>query len=82
MLLGFGVILLPFMTIGGNAKRIVEYYCIFLIFAIPGVIYGIKDERIKKIVSFAVALGVMGMFWWSITADGYNIIPYVPIWSK
>lgn len=76
MLVGLGMVLLPFMTIGSNARRIIQYYCVFLTFAIPGIIAGIRDVKVRRIVSVAVAMGVCGMFWWSLNADGYNIIPY------
>lgn len=75
-LMSFGAILTLFTSIGGNAKRLSEYYCVFLIFLIPGIKDRFKDKTTKKIICVLLAILVIGMFAWSFTVDEYRIIPY------
>lgn len=79
MLVCTGAILTVFATIGNNAQRIANYYCIFLIFGIPELLDCINDCVVKKIMSFAVIVGVLAMFVYAMIADGYEIMPYSSI---
>lgn len=81
MLLCAGTVLLPFITIGNNAKRLVEYYSIFMILVIPGALDGICDPKIYKISNLGAIIGITILFVRFLIIDGYNIVPYVSFWG-
>ena len=81
MILCTGAVLLPFITIGDNAKRLVEYYSIFMILVIPGVLDGIDDEKVYMLSNIGVIVGLISLFIIYLLADGYWIIPYIPFWN-
>ena len=60
-------------------SRRISAYCIFLIFGIPELLDCINDCVVKKIMSFAVIVGVLAMFVYAMIADGYKIMPYSSI---
>lgn len=76
-LLCVGATLSMFTMVGNNAKRIVEYYCIFMIFAIPGILNGIGNSKIKNIATFATVIACTCMFLYFLNVDGYGIVPYL-----
>lgn len=76
MLVCTGAILTIFATIGSNAQRAANYYCMFLIFGIPELLDNLEDSMVKRIVNYTVIVGVLAMFMYDIFTDGYKIIPY------
>lgn len=81
MILCAAVVLLPFIGIGNNAKRLVEYYSIFMIMVIPGILDGIEDIKVYTMLNISVILGLILLFVIYLLADGYWIIPYIPFWA-
>lgn len=79
MLVCAGAILSVFATIGGNAQRAANYYCMFLIFGIPELLDNLEDSMVKRIVNYTVIVGVLAMFVYAMIADGYKIMPYSSI---
>lgn len=76
MLVCTGAILTIFATIGSNAQRAANYYCMFLIFGIPELLDSLDDSMVKRVVSITVIAGVLAMFVYSIINDEYSIMPY------
>jgi len=81
MLLCVGAVLLPFISIGTNAKRMVEYYCIFQIFVIPGILNGIENENLRVLANMAIIIGAFALWSLYLTIDTYYTVPYIPFWS-
>lgn len=76
MLMCTGSILTLFLAIGSNAKRISEYYCVFLILLIPEMNNAFVNPMLKSTINIMISIAVLGMFLWSINLNEYRIIPY------
>lgn len=76
MLVSVGAILTIFATIGGNAQRAANYYCMFLILGIPELLWHLESVFLKRTVSVCVVVGVLAMFIYGVITDGYNIMTY------
>lgn len=76
MLVCAGAILSVFATIGGNAQRAANYYCMFLIFGIPELLDSLDDSMVKRVVNVTVIVGILAMFIYSLACDAYEIMPY------
>ena len=78
-LMAVGTILIVFSMIGTNAKRLIEYYTIFLIFTIPCIIESLSSQTVRTIVLIGVLVGACGMFAFSVITDLYCLIPYYSV---
>lgn len=76
MLVCAGAILSVFATIGGNAQRAANYYCMFLIFGIPELLDSLDASMVKRVVNVTVIVGILAMFIYSLACDAYEIMPY------
>ena len=76
MLVCAGAVLSVFATIGGNAQRAANYYCMFLIFGIPELLDSLDDSMVKRVVNVTVIVGILAMFIYSLACDAYEIMPY------
>lgn len=81
LLVATGVSLMLFATIATNAMRIVNYYYVYIILLIPEIMYSLRRKHIFVLGGYILLGGMILLYIWSLSKDGYGILPYVPFWK-
>lgn len=74
---GFGSILTVCATVAGNARRITDYYILFMIILVPEIFESINYNRNKKMILLLIYTFCFAFYFYLLTKNsGYGIVPY------
>lgn len=71
-----GCMCMLFSSIASDTMRIANYFYIFIILLIPEVLYCLKDNTTKNVLTISSIVILAGIYIYLLNTDLYNIVPY------